>query len=248
MITVHTHTHTILLLDKPSGISSNAALQKVKRLLHAKKAGHAGTLDPLATGMLLIGLNGATKFLNQALGFDKTYLVTMQLGVRTNTSDAEGTIISTRAVPSLSLENIDRAFDAFRGTIQQIPSMFSALKHNGTPLYEYARKGITIERAARTITIYDLTVLSFENNCVCFTVKCSTGTYVRTIVDDVGETLGCGAHVTQLRRLSIGPFLENQMVTLDHLEAVRDAGKSYSVDPALREQLLQHKQRPNQQL
>lgn len=236
----------IILLDKPSGISSNSALQKVKRLLSAKKAGHAGTLDPLATGMLLIALNGATKFLNQALRFDKTYWVVMQLGVRTNTSDAEGAVIARRAVPALTLEDIDHAFDAFRGTIQQIPSMFSALKHNGVPLYEYARKGITIERATRTITIYDLTVLSLDNHFVCFAVKCSTGTYVRTIVDDIGEALGCGAHVTQLRRLSIGPFTENQMITLDHIEALRDAGKLYSAEPALLQQLLQHKQWANQ--
>lgn len=218
----------IFLLDKPLGISSNLALQKAKRLFRscvetrsiASKAGHAGTLDPLATGMLPIAFNEATKFLPYLLDADKTYSVTMQLGVRTTTSDAEGSIVSTRAVPDFSLEEINLAFDSFRGATQQIPSMFSAIKCNGVPLYEYARKGITIERAARAIHIYNITVLSIENNHVDFTVTCSKGTYVRTLVDDVGEKLGCGAHVTRLRRLSVSTFLENQMMTLEKLESI----------------------------
>src|SRR3990167_7293411 len=156
--------HGILLLDKPTGISSNLALQKVKRLFKIKKAGHAGTLDPLATGMLPIAFNEATKFLPYLLDANKTYSVTMQLGVRTTTSDSEGSVVSTRDVPDFSLEEIHFAFDLFRGEIQQIPSMFSALKCNGIPLYEYARKGITVERASRTIHIYNITVLSIENN------------------------------------------------------------------------------------
>ena len=212
--------HGILLLDKPTGISSNLALQKVKRLFKIKKAGHAGTLDPLATGMLPIAFNEATKFLQYLLDADKTYSVTMQLGVRTTTSDAEGEIISTRFVPDFSVQDIHSVFDLFRGEIQQIPSMFSALKYHGVPLYEYARKGIHIERASRAITIYDVTVLSLENNQVNFTVKCSKGTYVRTLVDDVGEKLGCGAHVTTLRRLSVSPFLENQMITIEQCIAM----------------------------
>lgn len=208
----------LFLLDKPIGISSNAALQKVKRLLRAKKAGHTGSLDPLATGLLPICLGDATKFSQYLLDSDKTYAVTMQLGVRTNTSDAEGVVVATRPVPQLSLDLINTAFDSFRGETQQIPSMFSALKHNGVPLYEYARKGITIERPSRPITIYELKMVSYEHESAQFIVKCSKGTYVRTLVDDVGEQLGCGAHVTQLRRLTVGPFVASQMMTIDALE------------------------------
>ncbi|HLB56602.1 MAG TPA: tRNA pseudouridine(55) synthase TruB [Coxiellaceae bacterium] len=222
----------IFLLDKSIGISSNHALQKVKRLLRAKKAGHSGTLDPLATGMLPIFLDKATKLTSHLLDADKMYNVTMQLGVRTNTSDAEGVVIATRDVPKFSFEEINSAFNSFRGKIQQIPSMFSALKHNGVPLYEYARKGITIERQSRTLTIYSLIVNSFENNFVNFTVKCSKGTYVRTLVDDVGEKLNCGAHVTQLRRLSVGPFLENQMMTMEKLDLLTQT-ENFSVENIL---------------
>lgn len=210
----------IFLLDKPLNISSNHALQKAKRLFKAKKAGHTGTLDPMASGMLPICFGEATKFSNYLLDSDKTYSVTMQLGVRTNTSDAEGEIISTRDVPSFSLSDIDTAFSSFRGDIMQIPTMFSALKFEGRKLYEYAREGITIERAARPITIYAIDVLSLENNFVKLTVKCSKGTYIRTLVDDVGEKLQCGAHVTHLRRLSVGPFQENQMMTFEKLELI----------------------------
>src|SRR3989338_3679278 len=224
--------HGLFLLDKPLGITSNAALQKVKRLFKIKKAGHTGTLDPLATGMLPIAFGEATKFSQHLLDADKTYSVTMQLGVRTNTSDSEGEIISTRPVPNFSLEKINCAFNAFRGQINQIPSMFSALKHNGVPLYEYARKGITIDRPSRPITVYELTVLSIENNHVQFTVKCSKGTYVRTLVDDVGEKLNCGAHVTQLRRLSVGPFLENQMMTMEKLDLLTQT-ENFSVENIL---------------
>lgn len=222
----------IFLLDKPIGISSNAALQKVKRLFRAKKAGHTGSLDPLATGMLPICFGDATKFCQYLLDSDKTYEVTMQLGVRTNTSDAEGEVISTRDVPNFSLTDIDTAFNHFRGDIQQIPSMFSALKHNGKCLYEYARQGIVIERPSRPITIYDLKVLSFENNCVTFTVHCSKGTYVRTIVDDCGELLNCGAHVTHLRRLSVGPYQASQMMTIEQLESLI-AGDNFSAKKLL---------------
>ncbi len=209
----------IFLLDKPIHISSNAALQKVKRLFQAKKAGHTGSLDPLATGMLPICFGQATKFSQYLLDADKSYAVTMQLGVRTNTSDKEGEVISTREVPNLSVTDIDRAFDNFRGNIQQVPSMFSALKYQGKPLYFYARQGITIERPSRAITIHAIDHISLENNLVYFTVHCSKGTYVRTLVDDVGEQLGCGAHVTQLRRLSVGPYRETDMMTMEQLTA-----------------------------
>ena len=214
--------NAIFLLDKPIGISSNLALQKVKRLFNTKKAGHTGSLDPLATGMLPICLGEATKFSQYLLDADKTYAVAMQLGVRTTTSDAEGDIVSTRPVPAVTMDSINTAFDFFRGETQQIPSMFSALKHNGMKLYEYARKGITIERPSRPITIYELTVLSIENNIVRFIVKCSKGTYVRTLVDDFGERLACGAHVTQLRRLSVAGFSENKMMTIEQLSSAEN--------------------------
>lgn len=210
----------IFLLDKPSGISSHSALQKVRRLFKIKKAGHAGTLDPLATGMLPIAFNEATKFLQYLLDADKTYFVTMKLGERTTTSDSEGEIISTRDVPPLSFEKINTVLDNFRGAIFQKPSMFSALKHNGVPLYEYARKGIEIDRPARPITITDLRIDHIENELISMTVSCSKGTYIRTLVDDVGEKLGCGAHVVQLRRLSVAHFSENQMMTLEKLQTI----------------------------
>lgn len=161
----------IVILDKPIGISSNTALQKVKWLFNAKKAGHTGSLDPLATGLLPICFGEATKFSQFLLDADKTYAVSMQLGVRTTTSDAEGEVVSQKPVSNdLTIEKIDRVFDAFRGETQQVPSMFSALKYNGKPLYELARQGITIERQARPMTIYDLKVLSLQNNQVDFTV------------------------------------------------------------------------------
>lgn len=216
----------IFLLDKPLGISSNLALQKVKRLFKEAensasiKAGHTGSLDPLATGLLPICFGEATKFSQFLLDADKTYAVTMQLGVRTTSSDAEGEIVATREVPNFSQEDIDRACDFFRGKTQQIPSMFSALKHQGVPLYEYARKGMIIPRQSRPIMIYALTLQSLQNHFISFTVKCSKGTYVRTLVDDLGEKLGCGAHVTQLRRLSVGPFVENQMMTIEQLSTL----------------------------
>ncbi|EKD92391.1 MAG: hypothetical protein ACD_29C00031G0006 [uncultured bacterium] len=215
----------ILLLDKPLGLSSNSALQKVKNLFQAKKAGHTGSLDPLATGMLPICFGEATKFSQYLLDSDKKYCVTMQLGIRTTTSDAEGEIVATRAVPYFSIQDIDKAFDTFRGNISQVPSMYSALKYHGKPLYYLARQGITVERQSRTIAIYDLKIISFKDNCVCFTVHCSKGTYVRTLVDDVGEKLNCGAHVTQLRRLSVGEYLENKMITLEALQQESDLKK-----------------------
>lgn len=208
----------ILLLDKPIGLSSNSALQKVKRLFSAAKAGHTGSLDPLATGMLPICFGDATKFSQYLLDTDKKYFVTMQLGIRTTTSDAEGEIVASKTVPDFNIQDINNAFDQFRGPILQIPSMFSALKHQGKPLYFYARQGIVIERESRPITIYNLKVVSLNNHFVEFIVHCSKGTYVRTLVDDVGEKLNCGAHVTQLRRLTVGEYAEDQMITLAQLE------------------------------
>lgn len=212
----------ILLLDKSSGYSSNSALQKVKRLFRAKKAGHTGNLDPLASGMLPICFGEATKFSQFLLESDKTYRVSALLGIRTTTSDAEGDVISERVVPTLTFEEIDRKFDAFRGGIDQIPSMFSALKYQGQPLYKLARQGITVERPSRSVMVYDLTVMNFNNSIIEFDLQCSKGTYVRTLVDDFGEVLGCGAHVIALRRLLVGPYPYESMVTMEQLEAKRD--------------------------
>ncbi len=209
----------ILLLDKPIGLSSNAALQTVKRLLNAKKAGHTGSLDPLASGMLPLCFGEATKFSQYLLDADKTYSVKAKLGVRTTTSDAEGEVVSVRPVPMLEIGDIDQAFAAFRGESLQIPSMFSALKHQGQPLYKLARQGISVDRPARTIHVYALNVLDYQNEIIEFEMRCSKGTYVRTIVDDLGEQLGCGAHVIELRRPSVGSFQIKQMVTLETLES-----------------------------
>ena len=209
----------VLLLNKPSGMTSNAALQQVKRLLQAKKAGHTGSLDPLASGMLPMCFGRATKLCQHLLNADKRYFVRAKLGVRTNTSDQEGHVIATREVPALSAVAIDRAFDAFRGEIEQVPSMFSAIKHQGQPLYKLARQGIEVERKSRHIKIYELMVLDYQNSVVTFEVHCSKGTYIRTLVDDFGELLGCGAHVTYLHRLSVGPFQKEQMIPLDKIES-----------------------------
>lgn len=210
----------ILLLDKPIGLSSNNALQKAKYLLQAKKAGHTGSLDPLATGMLPICFGEGTKFSQYLLDADKTYEVTLQLGVRTTTSDAEGDVVATKPVPTFSSAQIEAALDKFRGDTEQVPSMYSALKHQGKPLYQYAREGITIERPPRPITVYQLDCLEQTETTLTLRVHCSKGTYIRTIVDDLGEVLGCGAHVTALRRSAVGQYAGEHMVTLDALEAM----------------------------
>jgi tRNA pseudouridine55 synthase len=207
----------ILILDKPKGLTSNAALQTVKRLFKAKKAGHSGSLDPIATGLLPICFGEATKFSRFLLESDKYYRLEAKLGLRTDSGDSEGAVIEERPVPSLSLETLEKALDHFRGPISQVPSMYSAIKHKGQPLYKLARQGLTVERAAREITIYSAELLSYENDILCLDVKASKGTYIRTLVDDLGELLGCGAHVISLRRLGAGPYTANQMVDLPTL-------------------------------
>ena len=207
----------ILLLDKPTSLSSNDALQKVKRLFNAKKAGHTGALDPLATGMLPLCFGEGTKFSQFLLDSDKVYEVTLKLGVRTNTSDSEGEVVATKEVPSLSKKQVEKYLSQFRGELMQIPSMFSALKHQGKPLYFYARQGITIEREARPIHIFELILLEQTADTLRLRVHCSKGTYVRTLVDDLGELIGCGAHVIELRRLQVSSFQEQDMVTLETL-------------------------------
>src|SRR3989338_11367255 len=223
-----------LLVDKPKGFSSNEVLQQVKKLFKAKKAGHAGSLDPLATGMLLICFGGATKLLQFLLEVDKVYVVTAQLGVVTTTSDAEGSIVKERPVPSLNSKIAEDVLEKFRGIIDQTPSMYSALKYKGTPLYEYARKGIEVPRESRKVHIRTLNLLSIDKDQLQLYIHCSKGTYVRTLIEDIGEALGCGAHVINLRRFAVGPSTEGQMVTMETLEALREAGG----DDALNAKLL----------
>lgn len=209
--------HGVLLLDKPQGMSSNDVLQKVKRLYNANKAGHTGALDPLATGMLPICLGEATKFSQYLLDADKRYRVIARLGQRTDTSDADGNIVEERPI-QFTPQQLEQALEHFRGDTQQVPTMFSALKYQGRPLYEYARQGITVPREARPITVYELLFIRWEGEEVELEIHCSKGTYIRTIIDDLGERLGCGAHVSMLRRLQVDRYPAEKMVTLAQLQ------------------------------
>ena len=213
--------HGVFLLDKPQGMSSNDIMQKVKRIFQANKAGHTGALDPLATGMLPICLGEATKFSQFLLDADKRYLVTAKLGERTDTSDAEGQIVETREV-KVKTPEILTALEQFRGDILQVPTMFSALKHNGKPLYEYARQGITVEREARPITIFELNFIEYNAPYLTLEVHCSKGTYIRTLVDDLGEVLGCGAHVTMLRRMAVADYPTEKMLDWHALQSLAE--------------------------
>jgi len=213
--------HGVFLLDKPQGMSSNDIMQKVKRIFQANKAGHTGALDPLATGMLPICLGEATKFSQFLLDADKRYLVTAKLGERTDTSDAEGQIVETREV-KVKTPEILTALEQFRGNILQVPTMFSALKHNGKPLYEYARQGITVEREARPITIFELNFIEYNAPYLTIEVHCSKGTYIRTLVDDLGEVLGCGAHVTMLRRTAVADYPTEKMLDWHALQSLAE--------------------------
>ena len=213
--------HGVFLLDKPQGMSSNDIMQKVKRIFQANKAGHTGALDPLATGMLPICLGEATKFSQFLLDADKRYLVTAKLGERTDTSDAEGQIVETRDV-KVKTPEILTALEQFRGDILQVPTMFSALKHNGKPLYEYARQGITVEREARPITIFELNFIEYNAPYLTLEVHCSKGTYIRTLVDDLGEALGCGAHVTMLRRTAVADYPTEKMLDWHALQSLAE--------------------------
>ncbi|HHT7855823.1 tRNA pseudouridine(55) synthase TruB [Pasteurella multocida] len=209
----------VFLLDKPQGMSSNDIMQKVKRVFQANKAGHTGALDPLATGMLPICLGEATKFSQFLLDADKRYQVTAKLGERTDTSDAEGQVVETRDV-QVDVQDILAALPHFRGDLMQVPTMFSALKHQGKPLYEYARAGITVEREARQITIFDLQFIAYDAPYLTLEVHCSKGTYIRTLVDDLGEYLGCGAHVTVLRRTAVANYPVEAMMDWDTLQVL----------------------------
>ncbi len=209
----------MLLLDKPLGFSSNQALQKVKWLFQAAKAGHTGTLDPLATGLLPLCFGEATKFAHYLTDADKTYIATIKLGVTTNTGDAEGEVLATHSV-NVSPAQFAEACTQFVGEISQIPPMYSALKHEGKALYEYARAGVEIERASRLITIHSIQVNSFEYDVANISVSCSKGTYIRTLAEDIGAVLGCGAHLIGLRRTKTANYSIDQAVTLTQFEAM----------------------------
>ncbi|MFK5969069.1 MAG: tRNA pseudouridine(55) synthase TruB [Candidatus Marithrix sp.] len=210
----------ILLFNKPVGISSNAALQRVKRLFQANKAGHTGSLDQLASGLLPICLGEATKLSNFLLMADKYYETTLTLGFTTLTGDAEGEILQTRPTDDISREQIDKVVQSFIGSNEQVPPMYSALKHQGQPLYKLARQGKTIERKARTINIYDIEVQSFIDNYLAIKVHCSKGTYIRTLAEDIGEILGCGAFVSRLHRVRVGDY--QNMIDFTTLEQQAD--------------------------
>jgi tRNA pseudouridine55 synthase len=222
----------VLLLDKPYDMSSNNALQRVKHIYFAQKAGHTGALDPLATGMLPICLGEGTKFSQFLLDTDKTYQVTAKLGVRTTTSDADGEVVSEKSV-DVSAEQLAIALDSFRGTTQQIPSMYSALKYQGQPLYKYAREGIEVPRESRDITVFRLDLLRFEGDEVDLDIHVSKGTYIRTIIDDLGELLGCGAHVAHLRRSAVGNYPTEKMVTIKTLETLLARAVAEDVPPSV---------------
>ncbi len=226
--------HGVLLLDKPLGLSSNQALQKAKWLLRAEKAGHTGTLDPLASGVLPLCFGAATKFSQIHLDADKTYETIVRLGVKTSTGDAEGEVVDTRPV-NCTVGQVVEVLDRFTGPIAQVPPMHSALKKDGKALYEYARDGETVEREARHVVIHDLELLDMQLQGdapqLRLRVRCSKGTYIRTLGEDIGEALGCGGHLILLRRVATGPFDVSQCVSLDALEALDDAERQARLLP-----------------
>lgn len=226
---IRRQVHGVLVLDKPHGFSSNAALQKVRWLLNAEKAGHTGSLDPLATGVLPLCFGEATKFSQYLLDADKGYSTVAQLGITTTTGDAEGEVLERRAV-AVDEAAIQAALPAFRGQIEQIPPMYSALKRDGQPLYKLARAGEVVEREARSVTIARLELLALQEDRATLEVACSKGTYVRTLVEDLGARLGCGAHVAELRRTQAGPFGLAQAISLEELEAAHAEGGAEALD------------------
>jgi tRNA pseudouridine55 synthase len=207
----------VLLLDKPVGWTSNAALQAVKRLYRANKAGHTGSLDPLASGLLPLCLGGATKLAGLLLNADKTYRFTCRLGETTTTGDADGEIVLTRPVSGVDRARVEDALQDFRGVIQQVPPMYSALKRGGQPLYKLARQGLEVEREPREVTVHELRLLRLDDAELECELRCSKGTYVRALAADLGEALGCGAHVVALRRTAVEPYEAARMVTLETL-------------------------------
>jgi tRNA pseudouridine55 synthase len=223
----------ILILDKPEGESSNRSLQKVKRLFEAAKAGHTGSLDPLATGVLPLCFGEATKISQFLLDSNKAYKAKIKLGVKTATGDSEGEVLAEKDCTHISLQDIEKALDNFRGEIQQVPSMYSALKHQGVPLYKLARAGKTVERKTRIVSIYELNLISYENAYLDLDIHCSKGTYIRTIADDLGEALEVGAHVTALRRTQAGPFNLDQAHSYKSLEQLKKEDDFDAIDELL---------------
>jgi tRNA pseudouridine55 synthase len=221
----------VLLLDKPLGLSSNQALQKAKWLLRAEKAGHTGTLDPLATGVLPLCFGAATKFSQLHLDADKTYEATARLGIKTATGDAEGEVIAERPV-HVTPEDLARAEAQFTGPIRQVPPMHSALKKDGKALYEYAREGVEVERAPRDVVIHKLELSAIGDDVIRILASVSKGTYIRTLGEDIGEALGCGAHLSSLRRTATGGFVEAQCITLEALEAMNEEERLAQLLPA----------------
>jgi tRNA pseudouridine55 synthase len=222
----------VLLLDKPLGLSSNQALQKAKWLLRAEKAGHTGTLDPLATGVLPLCFGAATKFGQLQLDADKTYEATLKLGVRTSTGDAEGEVIETRPVPAIGTAQVEEVAKRFTGAIRQVPPMHSALKKDGRPLYELARAGEEVEREPRDVVVHSLSITAASADVLMLVAKVSKGTYIRTLGEDIGNALGCGGHLTSLRRTGSGPIGIDQCVTLDVLEAMNEDERLARLRPA----------------
>lgn len=209
--------HGLLLIDKPRGLTSHDVVSRVRRICKMRKVGHAGTLDPLATGVLPVAVGQGTKALQFLLIAEKSYRATIRLGISTDTLDSEGQVVATSQLPEDCAERLKQVLPAFRGSIQQVPPMYSALKKDGVPLYKLARQGQTIEREPRTVEITRLEVLSIDLPDVVIEVDCSKGTYIRTLAQDIGDALGCGAHITELRRLSSGPFTIDECVTLEAL-------------------------------
>ncbi len=222
--------HGVLLLDKPAGMSSTQALAKAKWLLNAEKAGHTGTLDPFATGLLPLCFGEATKFAQDLLEADKTYEATVQLGQATSTGDTEGEVLESRPV-DVSREQVEAVLDTFRGPILQVPPMHSALKRDGRPLYEYARAGVTLERDAREVTIHALELIEFSATALKIRVSCSKGTYIRVLGEDIGRSLGCGAHLGALRRTAIDTLSVAQAIDLEALSALPEAQRARSLQP-----------------
>ena len=209
-------------MDKPAGISSNDVVQQAKRLFGAQKVGHTGSLDPLATGVLPLCFGEATKFSQYLLDASKTYWTRIRLGVSTETGDADGEVIAQVDATAITQTQVSDALETFVGEIEQIPSMYSALKHQGQPLYKLARQGIEVERAPRTVTIYSAELLQFAEAYIELRVHCSKGTYIRSLAEDLGAALGCGGHVSALRRLAAGPYAEAQAVTLEQVSEIGD--------------------------
>lgn len=222
--------HGVLLLDKPVGFSSNDALIKAKRLLNAMKAGHTGTLDPFATGLLPLCFGESTKFSQDLLEADKTYTTVVYLGITTTTGDTEGDVLETKSV-DVTEEQIRQVLAQFTGPIAQVPPMYSALKRDGKPLYEYARAGVTLEREARNVVIHELEFLGYDAPLLRLKVKCSKGTYVRVLGEDIGAALGCGAHLKELRRIQVGHLVLEKSITLDYLESLPEEQRLALLDP-----------------